>query len=457
MRNFAGGGGSTSLTSIHNNSNNSNSNKVGGYNPSENNNGLLGSLYSLLGGSKTIDLPKKVNSINLHVSFPIKGIKNGNISIPKGVTIKDFKMIIERSLNIKSNILDDHTFYYDIGQTSKILITDDYYYENMTRSRKRIEQNKVLNFFRDSTNSEQDISDLYMTIDQLVYGKISIMEKTQSNVEDILSFEAIAMMDYKNYALNSKYYLNLALRNKGRRKIRGDGNCFFRSVIFSLLEKIIFDRDLGRLEILRAQLAKAKSVNRLTEMLEGKKLYTLIPDSIPRDQQPPHLYKIFSSEVDWALSKIDATIENFKGNSNDQGWETVEEFAYDINNSDRLDQILVLICRVLASDWFLNVPDNIDLPVHFACAFEENRITDRMDYIREYIMRWFNSAEGYFIQKGALAEKLKCNITIVLRTFKEVPNNKLLEDIVNIYNGEDKTGDVFCLLKPGHYDILYPY
>jgi hypothetical protein len=76
-----------------------------------------------------------------------------------------------------------------------------------------------------------------------------------------------------------------------------------------------------------------------------------------------------------------------------------------------------------------------------------------MDYCHEYTMRWFSSIEGPSVQCGALSEALGCDITIFFVSGKET--DEIQELVHNIYNGEEKIGSVHCLLKPGHYDLLY--
>jgi hypothetical protein len=310
---------------------------------------------------------------------------------------------------------------------------------------------EVLDFFRYSKDNKQDISELYMTIYQIKSGmEFSIRRSKEANVEPRQSMAGIAFKDRHN-----KYFftlLNELQKTHGVfafRKARGDGNCYYRSVIYGLLEDIIIHRDHKRLTELRNILANAKNVKDLKELLTYKKRYTL--DSKENIVQPI-FYETFASDLDILLQKIDATIANFKGEkiNNFKSWVTKEDFEYEIISSEDLDRILILTCKVLEANWLII---NQDEDSGSGLTFKESCITDDMlDYCKEQTMRWERSAEGPAIEKGALAHILHIILRIIVRS-KDTRYN--MEDKYNTYNGKNIIGSVTCFLIPGHYDLLY--
>ena len=400
--------------------------------------------------------------ISIKVGCPYFGIfpdsSDAQLLIPKGSTLAEIESIFKSI--IPESVRYDYEIYFKINSTHnliQLIINSDYYRFMKEKSNHEESKNgkKVFDFFRNNPNKDnrQDISDLFMTIHQIRSGmEFSLRRSSLAMVEPRQSMSATALKDRQNdYFYGVLQKLITEKKVISFRKVRGDGNCYYRSIIFGLLEDIITDRSPERLTVLREILANAKNVKDLEELLTYKESYNIDP---AQNIVQPNFYRTFERDLNWLLQKIDATIANFNGNNfgNDEikPWATKEVLEYDIIRSARLDQILVLTSKILEANWLIiNQDKDVDdgLTLKIACMTE-----DMIDYCREQTMRNEKSAEGTAIEKGALSYVFHCDLEITVRSRNPKIN---ISNIYNRYFGKNKIGSITCFLNPGHYDLLY--
>ncbi len=142
-------------------------------------------------------------------------------------------------------------------------------------------------------------------------------------------------------------------------------------------------------------------------------------------------------------------------------WRCAEDFEAEVVRNPRLDNILVLTCRVLLSRWALDneTRDCNGLSLRDSLVFMANRpCADTLDYCREYLMCWGECAEGPTVELGGLCEMLQCSSRIVYvdrLSSQSSQSGSSQPDFGVSYECADGIGSVMLLLRPGHYDLLY--
>jgi hypothetical protein len=222
------------------------------------------------------------------------------------------------------------------------------------------------------------------------------------------------------------------------------------------------------LERLRVIFLGAFNIENLDELLGGKPFYTTEP---LENTTQPDVYKNFSDDLIELIRKLEATVKYFQGTNETslslssslenpiKPWESEIDFENDIISNTRLDHILVAVCRVLQSNWVIQNQHREFNGLTLSLALSDYCLhdSDILDYCLEHTMRWGRSAEGAPVNMGGLTEALCCDIRIIMR---DRENKNLMEDIDGKYfpkkSGEFSIGSVILILRPGHYDLLYP-
>ncbi len=299
-----------------------------------------------------------------------------------------------------------------------------------------------------------------------LYSKFSeITDGSTIFITHINGDNCLPKQSLSNFALqyvdNQTLYTRLVLFNKrfeSIRKIRGDGNCYYASVMFGLFENIIADKITGkdRMEKLKNNIKNALNANNdvvITLLKYPQGGYINEPNNNPR---PKH-YDDFNQYINTLLTK---------------DWKTAEDFETNYMQNNWLYETLVTIGKILVSLWFIenHSKDANGLKIGFAQyanATEtwsnenyDNYNTNKsniddlaMSFCINYIMRWGENAEGTFVELNALGEKLHCDIKRVFN--QRTAANVDMPDSIYTYSGADKNGSVTILLSPGHYDLLY--
>lgn len=194
------------------------------------------------------------------------------------------------------------------------------------------------------------------------------------------------------------------------RPIRGDGNCYYRTVAFGALETFLATGDVGRLE-------------RLLYALE----YVQYEERAARDAHMLLLRKLRS-------------------------WNTVAQLEQGIANDDVVDTALIRACRRLVRDFLVEhadqyAPNGLTYE-ELICALDSS-FAGVEDFCSRVVDPMGRDAETLALD--ALPVQLGLGVRLWILDRRDGV------DLVNVdFPGPAGNVDVHVLFKPGHYDLLYP-
>jgi ubiquitin thioesterase protein OTUB1 len=251
--------------------------------------------------------------------------------------------------------------------------------------------------------------------------KGSAADASRGNAVDqtqIGEFAKIAGQTYDEKTLNTlfanqKDYPNI-------RKIRGDGNCYYRAIMYGMLEQMV--------------IAESPKREKLLEDLIWR-LSVLVEDI----------------NLDWGFNEdINDLITALRLTRDKKLWNTVDELATDMKNPEppSIDRLLVRTSRALLAHTTLYHP------------FEVEGMFNPDEEIPG-ILTMGTEAEGAGVHFCLLPKALGVNSVLHYVETNELARNKTKNDAYgqwNIYasNLDDKFPiTIHILLRPGHYDLLY--
>lgn len=203
----------------------------------------------------------------------------------------------------------------------------------------------------------------------------------------------------------------LASKYQGWRPVRGDGNCFYRTVIFGTIEAMLAAGDHQRMQ-------------QLIAMLREEVVYALHPEQAAHAQ----------------LVQIMET------------WELPEQVEQWVAQDAKLDEALVRASRQLARIFLLQrahdpTPSGLTYE-QLACALDPSN-TSIEDFCQSVVDPLGRDAETLALD--ALPQQLGIGLRMwILDRRDEV-------DLVSLDTpGPGGEIDIHVLFKPGHYDLLYP-
>eukprot|EP01041_Mallomonas_annulata_P004708 gene4708-9330_t len=288
--------------------------------------------------------------------------------------------------------------------------------------------------------------------------------------------------------LSDNFKFNVSMQSKvksleeaycGWRSIRGDGNCYYRTVIFSLLEQII------ELQIHSKFMVLYNKFQKITPF-------------------------IFGNEAQFYHNKFLVCLQEA---SEERMWRTKEDLEKSFLSDNTLDLAAIRACRRLVSHYLLSNPNQEmnGLSVKDAILPSYPDIDGLAQYCHKYVNTMGTDAEGPLVDGGILLTALSCNgciiffsreesvpLRVVVTKFtsetetgtvanssdysqsesKSQSNSRAKYSAYNIYNDNNNDGDVgvdsypgsgsveekeaaittlHLLLRPGHYDMLYPH
>ena len=229
----------------------------------------------------------------------------------------------------------------------------------------------------------------------------------------------MAQQDKFNESLQTKLAC-LSTSYAGYRKIRGDGNCYFRAVVFGLLEQLICRG------------------NR-----EG---FQLIIDCFRSFEPGNGKFKARHYNL---LRYLGHAAEGSK-------WNTVAELEADLlSEATHLDEAVVRASRWLAGKYLLEHGDELrnGLSISDACT-----LTLGVDSLQAFCDRavWAmgECAEGAFVDLGVLPSALGCDSHIAFLSRESNVELTVLDARAEGVHGA-RFEPIHLLLRPGHFDLLY--
>jgi ubiquitin thioesterase protein OTUB1 len=197
------------------------------------------------------------------------------------------------------------------------------------------------------------------------------------------------------------------------RNIRGDGNCYYRAIIFGIIEKFIKNVEI-------------------------------------REQGFTNLIALFSSVKSLGVDHdhlLDLLTNARIGNV----WKTIQEFEIDIlHENERLDNILILLCRFVVSNYLKANKNKMinGISINDAITGYSDLSIDK--YCENIVEIMGTYAEGPLVELGIIPLSLNCSQTIVYvdDNFNVNYFKSNVSKIVIITN-------IDVLLHNNHYDLIY--
>jgi hypothetical protein len=221
---------------------------------------------------------------------------------------------------------------------------------------------------------------------------------------------------------------------EGISRIKGDGNCYYRSIMYGYFKQIQKLPEQERISALR-ELTNAMST-----------VYSQLPEH-ERSSYP--LFINFLKDA----TENPRIIEHFD--------------AYLLLENSFLDRAMIMGLRYLLANWlqtagpYYIIPsenqgsptilgDSLNTYAQYTCGLEPtDNMSSMQRYIDERVKVWGTDAEGPVVDMGLYALILPCKITNILLDPSQA-------NLTSRQVGKpDADIEIKVLLRPGHYDLLY--
>ena len=329
-------------------------------------------------------------------------------------------------------------------------------FENLTIS--QCSNNENLNFISQSyipTYNEYEFISIYKSYvnEELIKSKKLIDELSLSNKEcdNIQTFDCIGYLssldkvfkDKKNGTNNSlKKKLESLNQNYFRwRKIKGDGNCFYRAIIFAYIEDLILKKNLFRLRDLICDINEKMKDDRLIDKII--------------------INKINSKNVILFMLLIYFSLSTSNEDNKENGnliLRAYEIFIKCINNYKDFDYGLILYLKYIIFKYIRKNEDKCftkDFPIMLGNLLPSEYETEDGIFLynkfyNEYLLNLYREAEKIIIYITPFVLDINLNILI----FEE--NTGILDNMKFINFEKDfDNNNISILLRGHHYDLSY--
>lgn len=243
----------------------------------------------------------------------------------------------------------------------------------------------------------------------------------------------------------------------GFRKIRGDGNCYYRAFIFGLLESIVVSGDRSAYSHLYRKLRAC--YERYAGLMKAK---LSLQDTMTNNYLRETLSSI-TRAVDIVLTALDRASQGLI-------WATVSDLEHSMLRTDHvesitLDTALILSCKCLVAEYLESNQDleMNGLPLRDAILLFHEELNGSMTaYCQQYVTKLGVDAEGAFLELEILPRSLNCKCNIIYLDRLESSGLKVFArddpppgQLTDSGSATDLLIEVHLLLRPGHYDLLY--
>lgn len=226
------------------------------------------------------------------------------------------------------------------------------------------------------------------------------------------------------------------------RGVAGDGNCFYRSVIFSWLEYLIFNKKVNILKIVISNLYVKFDVS-------YEKTKTI----------PIELKKYFTTEEKYiAITLLEIIIRFIEKDNIEEAYITLIK---GFNVTRTFDRIMILYLRFLLYEYISDNKDRLfkkDFPVLLGNLLPQEYETPDgkflyNDYFMKDLLKFYTCAEKLAVYLVPFI--LKVNLNIVFYYFGKDCDieNKFFS--CELPNNEKKLDTINVLFRKAHYDVCY--
>ena len=226
------------------------------------------------------------------------------------------------------------------------------------------------------------------------------------------------------------------------RGVAGDGNCFYRSVIFSWLEYLIFNKKVNILKIVISNLYVKFDVS-------YEKTKTI----------PIELKKYFTTEEKYiAITLLEIIIRFIEKDNIEEAYITLIK---GFNVTRTFDRIMILYLRFLLYEYISDNKDKLfkkDFPVLLGNLLPQEYETPDgkflyNDYFMKDLLKFYTCAEKLAVYLVPFI--LKVNLNIVFYYFGKDCDieNKFFS--CELPNNEKKLDTINVLFRKAHYDVCY--
>ena len=226
------------------------------------------------------------------------------------------------------------------------------------------------------------------------------------------------------------------------RGVAGDGNCFYRSVIFSWLEYLIFNKKVNILKIVISN------------------LYVKFDVSYGKTKTiPVELKKYFTTEEKYiAITLLEIIIRFIEKDNIEEAYITLIK---GFNVTRTFDRIMILYLRFLLYEYISDNKDKLfkkDFPVLLGNLLPQEYETPDgkflyNDYFMKDLLKFYTCAEKLAVYLVPFI--LKVNLNIVFYYFGKDCDieNKFFS--CELPNNEKKLDTINVLFRKAHYDVCY--
>ena len=286
---------------------------------------------------------------------------------------------------------------------------------------------------------QNNISDLKKEIDTL-----SLSNTECDNIE---IFDCIGYISSLEKVFKEKNPINDLLIEKLKtlknicyrwRKIKGDGNCFYRAIIFAYIEGIILSNNLSRLKDLICDMNTKFKNKKLNEIL--------IQNKIERNKIILYMMTIFCAITPSELSEIDPIIRAY------------EIFIKCFNNYKDFDYGLIFYFKFILFNFIQNNEDKSyskEFPVMLGNLLPSEYETEDGIFLfekfyNENLLKLYKDSEKIVIYVTPYVLDINFNILMFEPSYKTLSSLKF----INVEESEDHN-IITILYKGAHYDISY--
>ena len=220
------------------------------------------------------------------------------------------------------------------------------------------------------------------------------------------------------------------------RKIKGDGNCYYRAIIFAYIENIILSNNLSRLKDLICDINTQFKIKKLNDIL--------IQNKIKGSKIILYMMTIFCAITPSEISEIDPIIRAY------------EIFIKCFNNYKDFDYGLIFYFKFILYNYIRNNEDKSytkEFPVMLGnlLPFEfetEDGVFLFEKFYNDNLLKLYKDSEKIVIYLTPYVLDINFNILMF------EPSNKILSSLKFINVEENKDNNIITILyKEAHYDI----